>query len=190
MIAVNLTGSVLHVPGRAPAHDRARLGANHQHLLDHRRDRATSGRPNYAASKSGLFGLTKTPALEATFQLQACRQTRGGLDRRHQVSTRRARASSRPRCSTTSPRRCSTRSRGNIPVARLGRPGEIARVVHFLAADQSSLHHWRGVGGQRRHGHAPRPGVALPPAASIFRRDGQSFRGRTWGDHPSATRAG
>jgi acetoacetyl-CoA reductase/3-oxoacyl-[acyl-carrier protein] reductase len=29
--------------------------------------------------------------------------------------------------------------KAQIPVGRLGRPDEIARVVHFLAADQSSF---------------------------------------------------
>ena len=37
--------------------------------LDHRRDRQI-GQANYAASKSGLFGLTKTLAREAAFLLE------------------------------------------------------------------------------------------------------------------------
>ena len=36
VLAVNLSGRVLHEPGGPAAHDRARLRADHQHLLDHR----------------------------------------------------------------------------------------------------------------------------------------------------------
>ena len=36
------------------------------------------------------------------------------------------------------PEKVLERIKAQIPVGRLGRPDEIARVVHFLAADQSS----------------------------------------------------
>ena len=38
-------------------------------------------------------------------------------------------------------------------MGRLGRPDEIARVVHFLVGDQSSFITGAGLGGQRRNGH-------------------------------------
>ena len=41
------------------------------------------GQANYAASKSGLFGLTKTLAREAAFQLKRAGQARGGRHRHH-----------------------------------------------------------------------------------------------------------
>ena len=95
------------------------------------------GQANYAASKSGLFGLTKTLALEAAHQLKrAGKLEEDGIG--ITVNTV-APGSSRPRCSSTFPRRCSRGSRTKIPVGRLGRPDEIARVVHFLVGDQSSF---------------------------------------------------
>ena len=41
------------------------------------------GQANYAASKSGLFGLTKTLAREACFQLARAGQADRGFDRSH-----------------------------------------------------------------------------------------------------------
>ena len=51
------------------------------------------------------------------------------------------------------PEKAKDRVKKQIPIGRLCRPEEIARVVHFLAADAFGLHHRPGVGGQRRHGH-------------------------------------
>jgi NAD(P)-dependent dehydrogenase (short-subunit alcohol dehydrogenase family) len=94
------------------------------------------GQANYAASKSGLFGLTKTLAREAVFMLARAGKPAGdgpGLT---------------VNCVTpgyiatdmlaTIPDKVMDRIRGQIPVGRLGKPEEIARVVSFLAADESS----------------------------------------------------
>lgn len=70
------------------------------------------GQVNYAAAKSGMFGLTKTLAREAAFQLQRSGKLGTG---RGSPSTRSRPASSRPRCSRASPRRCST---GSAPRSR------------------------------------------------------------------------
>ena len=40
-----------------------------------------------------------------------------------------------------------------IPCHRLGRPEEVARVVHFLACRRVLVHHRGRYGRQRRHGH-------------------------------------
>ncbi len=95
------------------------------------------GQANYAASKSGLFGLTKTLAREAAFQLgRAGKLEEDGIG----VTV-----------NTVAPGFIATEMLENIsekaleeikakiPVGRLGRPDEIARAVHFLAADQSSF---------------------------------------------------
>jgi acetoacetyl-CoA reductase/3-oxoacyl-[acyl-carrier protein] reductase len=95
------------------------------------------GQANYAASKSGLFGLTKTLAREAAFQLK-----RAGKLEQDSIGIT---------VNTVAPGFIATEMlenipskvldgiREKIPVGRLGRPDEIARVVHFLVDDQSSF---------------------------------------------------
>jgi NAD(P)-dependent dehydrogenase (short-subunit alcohol dehydrogenase family) len=94
------------------------------------------GQANYAASKSGLLGLTKTLAREAAFQLKRA----GKLDE-HGIGIT---------VNTVAPGFIATEMlehvpekvlegiKEKIPIGRLGRPDEIARAVHFLAADKSS----------------------------------------------------
>ena len=83
----------------------------------------TIGQANYASSKSGLFGLTKTVAREAAFQLErAGKLTETGLG----ITV-----------NTVTPGFID-KLKSSIPQRRLGKPEEIARVVHFLASDASS----------------------------------------------------
>jgi acetoacetyl-CoA reductase/3-oxoacyl-[acyl-carrier protein] reductase len=91
------------------------------------------GQVNYAAAKSGLFGLTKTLAREAAMQLMRAGMTDGIGVTVNAVT---------PGYIATEmldavPSKVLDGLRAKIPVGRLGRPEEIARVVHFLAADAS-----------------------------------------------------
>ena len=94
------------------------------------------GQANYAASKSGLFGLTKSLAREAVFQLSRAQRPVGdGIGLTVNAVTPGYIATD---MLATIPDKVLDRLRGQIPVGRLGRPEEIARVVCFLAADESA----------------------------------------------------
>jgi acetoacetyl-CoA reductase len=94
------------------------------------------GQVNYAASKSGLFGLTKSLAKEVIFQLNRAGQPPGdGTGLTVNAVT--------PGYIATDmvagmPDKALDRVRAQIPLGRLGYPEEVARVVCFLAADQSA----------------------------------------------------
>jgi len=95
------------------------------------------GQANYAASKSGLFGLTKTLAREAAFLLAKAGRLAepDGVGLTVNTVT--------PGFIATEmlehiPAKLLEKIVGQIPLGRLGKPEEIARVVHFLAADASS----------------------------------------------------
>ena len=94
------------------------------------------GQANYAASKSGLFGLTKSLAKEAVFQLSRAQHPVGdGIGLTVNAVTPGFIATD---MLATIPDKVLDRIRGQIPVGRLGAPEEIARVVAFLAADESA----------------------------------------------------
>jgi NAD(P)-dependent dehydrogenase (short-subunit alcohol dehydrogenase family) len=95
------------------------------------------GQANYAASKSGLFGLTKTLAREAAHQLK-----RAGKLQEDAIGITVNTVA--PGFIATEmlehvPEKVLDQIKERIPVGRLGRPDEIARVVHFLVGDQSSF---------------------------------------------------
>jgi acetoacetyl-CoA reductase/3-oxoacyl-[acyl-carrier protein] reductase len=107
------------------------------------------GQANYAASKSGVFGLTMSLAKEAAFALKrAGKLTPDGLN-----ITVNAVA---PGFIETDmldgvPEKVLDKIRSEVPLDRLGRPDEVARVVHFLSADASSYitgQVWAVNGGQ------------------------------------------
>jgi acetoacetyl-CoA reductase/3-oxoacyl-[acyl-carrier protein] reductase len=135
VIAVNLSGAFFMA----------------QHALEHMLERGTGriinvssvigetgniGQVNYAASKSGLFGLTKSLAKETLFQLSRAQHPVGdGIGLTVNAVTPGYIATD---MMATIPDKVLDRIRAQIPVGRLGAPEEIARVVCFLAADASA----------------------------------------------------
>jgi NAD(P)-dependent dehydrogenase (short-subunit alcohol dehydrogenase family) len=92
------------------------------------------GQVNYASAKSGLFGLTKTLAREAAMQLQRAGNTDGIGITVNAVTP----GYIATEMLDTVPEKVLDGLRAKIPLGRLGEPEEIARVVHFLAADASA----------------------------------------------------
>jgi acetoacetyl-CoA reductase/3-oxoacyl-[acyl-carrier protein] reductase len=94
------------------------------------------GQVNYAASKSGLFGLTKSLAREVNFELARAQRPAGdGIGLTVNAVT--------PGFISTGmldsiPAKVLDRLLTQIPVGRLGSPEDVARVVCFLAADASA----------------------------------------------------
>jgi NAD(P)-dependent dehydrogenase (short-subunit alcohol dehydrogenase family) len=94
------------------------------------------GQANYAASKAGMLGLTKTLALETSFLLgRSGKLEENGVGITVNTVT--------PGYVATEmlenvPEKVLDKIRLTIPVGRLCHPEEIARVVHFLAADASA----------------------------------------------------
>ncbi|MGO9079451.1 MAG: 3-oxoacyl-ACP reductase FabG [Streptosporangiaceae bacterium] len=107
------------------------------------------GQVNYAASKSGLFGLTKSLAREVIYLLgRAGHNPSEGVGLTVNCVTPGFIATDMV---AAMPEKALDRVRAQIPVGRLGTPQEVARVVAFLAADESSFitgQMWAVNGGQ------------------------------------------
>jgi acetoacetyl-CoA reductase/3-oxoacyl-[acyl-carrier protein] reductase len=94
------------------------------------------GQSNYAASKSGLFGLTMSLAKETAFALK-----RAGLlttDGPNITVNAVAPGFIETEMLESVPEKVLDGIRAQVPLSRLGRPEEVARVVRFLASDASA----------------------------------------------------
>ena len=135
VIAVNLSGAFFMAQAAA-RHMIARGTGRIVNVSSVVGETGNIGQVNYAASKSGLFGLTKSLAREVIFEISRAGRPAGdgiGLT----VNTVTPGFIDTGMLATV-PDKVLDRLRTQIPVGRLGAPEEIARVVCFLAADASS----------------------------------------------------
>jgi len=94
------------------------------------------GQANYAASKSGLFGLTMTMAREAAQALSKADKLSD--DSLNVTVNTVAPGFIETDMVASVPEKVIDKLKAQIPFSRLGQPEEVARVVHFLCADASS----------------------------------------------------
>jgi acetoacetyl-CoA reductase/3-oxoacyl-[acyl-carrier protein] reductase len=136
VLAVNLSGAFFMAQASLP-HMVGRGSGRIVNISSLAAERGNVGQVNYSASKSGLFGMTRSLAREAAVLLGKA----GNLEDEHCVGLTVNTVS--PGLVSTEmiagvPDRIMEKLKSEIPVRRLGRPDEIARVVHFLCADASS----------------------------------------------------
>jgi NAD(P)-dependent dehydrogenase (short-subunit alcohol dehydrogenase family) len=135
VLAVNLSGAFF-MSQAALAHMVARGSGRIINVSSLVGETGNIGQANYSASKSGLFGLTKTLAREAAYQLaKAGSNSKDGIGLTVNTVTPGLIATE---MAAAIPDKVIDKLKQQIPVGRLGQPEEIARVVHFLAADASS----------------------------------------------------
>ena len=135
VIAVNLSGAFFMAQAAA-RHMIARGTGRIVNVSSVIGETGNVGQVNYAASKSGLFGLTKSLAREVVFELNRAQRPAGdGIGLTVNAVTP---GFIDTGMLATVPDKVLDRLRTQIPVGRLGAPEEIARVVCFLAADASS----------------------------------------------------
>src|SRR5882757_9023431 len=135
VLAVNLSGAFF-MSQAALVHMVARGSGRIINVSSVVAEMGNIGQANYSASKSGLFGLTKTLARESAYQLaKAGKNTEDGIGLTVNTVTPGVIATDMV---AAVPDKVIEKFKEQIPVGRLGRPEEIARVVHFLAADASA----------------------------------------------------
>lgn len=136
VIAVNLSGTFF-VTQAAMAHMVERGTGRIVSISSLSGEIGVIGQANYSASKSGLFGLTKVLAKEAIFQLNRAGKPFGdGIGLTVNAVTPGFVATDMV---AAMPEKAIEAAKATIPVGRLGKPEDIARLVAFLAADEASF---------------------------------------------------
>jgi NAD(P)-dependent dehydrogenase (short-subunit alcohol dehydrogenase family) len=135
VISVNLSGAFF-VSQAALEHMMERSTGRIINISSAYGEMGNIGQANYAASKSGMFGLTKSLAREVAFMLARAGHPIGeGIGLTVNCVTPGAMATD---MLASIPEKAMERLVAQIPVGRIGRPEEAARVVAFLAHDASS----------------------------------------------------
>ncbi len=135
VISVNLSGAFF-VSQAALEHMMERGSGRIINISSAYGEMGSVGQANYTASKSGMFGLTKSLAREVAFMLaRAGRPISEGVGLTINCVT--------PGAMDTGmlarvPEKAMERLLAQIPCGRVGRPEEVARVVAFLTHDASS----------------------------------------------------
>jgi NAD(P)-dependent dehydrogenase (short-subunit alcohol dehydrogenase family) len=135
VLAVNLSGAFFMSQASLP-HMTERGGGRIVNISSIIGQQGNVGQANYAASKSGLFGLTMTLAREAA-QAMSKAGKQGPECRGVTVNTV-APGFVNTDMLQSVPEKAMEKILAKIPAGRLGEPDEVARVVHFLCEDASS----------------------------------------------------
>jgi acetoacetyl-CoA reductase/3-oxoacyl-[acyl-carrier protein] reductase len=135
VVEVNLSGAFF-LSQAALAHMLARGSGRIINISSVIGQQGNIGQANYAASKSGLFGLTMTLARETA--LANSRDDRHGPQSSGLTVNAVAPGFIATEMLSTVPENVLEKITARIPAGRLGRPEEVARVVEFLCLDASS----------------------------------------------------
>jgi len=122
VIAVNLTSACIGTRAVAKHMIRRKSGAI-INMSSYSGLEGNRGQANYAASKAGLIGLTKTTAKELASKNVRCNAVAPGFIQTEMTAVL--------------PQQAKDMALAQIPLKRFGEPADVARAVAFLASDAS-----------------------------------------------------
>ncbi|HOD83902.1 MAG: 3-oxoacyl-(acyl-carrier-protein) reductase FabG [Planctomycetes bacterium ADurb.Bin126] len=123
VLKVNLT-SAFYGTRAAAKHMVRQRGGSIVNMASYSGVEGNRGQANYAASKAGMIGLTKTTAKELASKSVRCNAVAPGFIQTEMTDVL--------------PQQAKDMALEQIPMKRFGQPGDIARAVAFLASDASA----------------------------------------------------
>ena len=123
VLKVNLT-SAFYGTRAAAKHMVRQRGGSIVNMASYSGLEGNRGQANYAASKAGMLGLTKTTAKELASKNVRCNAVAPGFIQTEMTDVL--------------PQQAKDMALEQIPLKRFGQPGDIARAVAFLAGDAST----------------------------------------------------